>query len=640
MRERNSASAGSRTVETSAAPGAHFPKAPRTRAPNWRPAMRFESWRWLAIVLMAAVAASLAGGPWRAGSAATEFASHSVTFKATEDTTVNSKKPNLNYGQRTTVQADWQPGIKVALFRFDLSRIPADATITLATIRLYVTNSSDQAGTLDQVSGDWSEASTTWLNAPQVGPLVATMSGRAISDTWVQANVTSGVEGAGDADFFLVSTSPDGVDYASSESFGRSPTLTVNWLTRLDDAGTTGGSAPSPVATATPTPTAAPAAQPTPTPTPTQTTNATPTVTPTPQPAPPPPAPSPGSVRQGKIRFLKKADSPMDGFNTNASWQPTINSRYAGMLMYPPYSDRFTFYTGQGFFYLDAYAVYVDSGTSDAGATTQHILRNSGGSPCYIPWGSPYTQYAADIGNADFRAKTVAYIKATLANPLYDGVYLDDVNLDLSRVTCSGGPIDPRTGQVMTNQNWKRYFVEYLEQVRNAVPTKKIAHNSVWYLTAFDDPYLIREIKATDYIEMEQGFVDHGLTSGTGTFSWLRKMQFVDLVHSLGAHVIDHDIDTASDAERNYGLANYFLLADGVDYYSSFYEAFPDDNPWAYGLDLGAALGPRYTWNGLWRRDFEGGSALVNPPGGSTRSVNLGGALTLSARQGTLVVTP
>ncbi|OFW51786.1 MAG: hypothetical protein A2146_05860 [Actinobacteria bacterium RBG_16_67_10] len=333
----------------------------------------------------------------------------------------------------------------------------------------------------------------------------------------------------------------------------------------------------------------------------------------------------------------------MDGFNTNPSWQPTINNRYAGMMMFPPYSDRFTFYTGEGFFYLDAYAVYVDSGRNDAGATTQHILRNSGGSPCYIPWGGPtaghpYPQYAADIGNSDFRAKMVTYIKSRLTNPLYDGVYLDDVNLELSRVSCSGGPIDPRTGQVMTNQNWKRYFVEFLEQVRNAT-AKKIAHNTVWYLLPFDDPYLVRQISATDYVEMEQGFIDHGLTGGSGTFSWLKKMQFVDLVHSLGAHLIDHDIDTASDAEQNYGLANYLLFSDGTDFYSTFYEAYPDDSPWAYGLDLGAALGPRYSWNGLWRRDFEGGSALVNPPGGSTRSVNLGGALTLSARQGAVVVT-
>ena len=647
MREHNSASAGSKNVETSAAPEAYFPKAAQTRAPNWRPAMRFGSWRWLAIVLMAAVAASLAGSPWRAGSAATDFASNSATFNATEDTTVNSKKPDLNYGQRTTVQADWQPGIKVALLRFDLSSIPADATITLATMHLYVTNSSDQAGTLDQVSGDWSEASTTWSNAPQVGPLVAAISGRAVSDRWVQTEVTSGVEGAGDADFYLVSTSPDGVDYASSESFGQSPTLTVEWLTPL--AGTAGGSAPAPVATSTPAPTVAPTVEPTPTSAPIQQTNPTATASPTPQPTPTPPPPSSSSSHEGRIRFLKKADGAMDKFNTSSTWQPVINARYQGMMMFPPYSDRFTFYTGEGFFYLDAYAIYVSSGSNPAGANMTHVLKDASGNPCYIPWGSPYTQYAADVGNQDFRNRMVNYIKAKLAAfPQYDGVYLDDVNLDISRVSCS--PIDPRTGQAMTNQNWRRYFAEFLEQIRAAIPGNKIVHNTVWYLLPFDDSYLTREIRAADYIEMEQGFLDGGLTGGTGTYSWLNKMRFVDLVHSQGAALLDQDLGMGNTEGQKYGLANYLLFANGADFYSSFYGAGPDQSWSVYGADLGSALGARYLWNGLWRRDFERGFALVNPPGSSTRSVSLGGtfsdlwggasgSVNLSARQGTVFVT-
>ncbi|MDP2675360.1 MAG: putative glycoside hydrolase [Dehalococcoidia bacterium] len=349
----------------------------------------------------------------------------------------------------------------------------------------------------------------------------------------------------------------------------------------------------------------------------------------------------------------------MDAFATDPSWQPTINDRYAGMVMYPPYSDRFTFYAGEGFFYLDAYAIYVSSGRNDTGTSIQHILRDGSGKPCYLPWGSPFTQYAADVGNPAFRDLMVSYITQKLAAyPHYDGVYLDDVNLDLSRVSCgnqsgsgnNSSPIDPRTGQVMTNQNWKRYLVEFLEQVRNAIPAKKIVHNTVWYLLPFDDPYLVRQISAADYVEMEQGFVDEGLTGGTGTFSWLKKMQFVDLVHSLGASLLDQDEDIRDTEGQKYGLANYLLFSNGTDFYSTFYEANPDQ-PWTvYEADLGAALGPRYSWNGLWRRDFEGGFALVNPPGGSTRSANLGAthsdpwggsfsSITLNARQGTVVVT-
>jgi hypothetical protein len=61
--------------------------------------------------------------------------------------------------------------------------------------------------------------------------------------------------------------------------------------------------------------------------------------------------------------------------------------------------------------------------------------------------------WAADIGNAGFRAHWIAEAVAVLAHG-YRGLYLDYVNMTLEEITDGNGnvttPIDPRTGQPMT----------------------------------------------------------------------------------------------------------------------------------------------------------------------------------------------
>src|SRR3990172_1056627 len=151
-------------------------------------------------------------------------------FTATEDTYVKDTSPTSNYGQRSTVQADNAPSVKRALLRFNISGIPDTATITSATLSIYVTNASSQAGLLHTVAGSWSEATTTWSNAPSVGTQVATMASPAVGGTWSQAGVTTTVTGNGGVDFYLVPPSSEGVDYNSGEASSSRPTLHVEWF--------------------------------------------------------------------------------------------------------------------------------------------------------------------------------------------------------------------------------------------------------------------------------------------------------------------------------------------------------------------------------------------------------------------------
>ena len=352
-----------------------------------------------------------------------------------------------------------------------------------------------------------------------------------------------------------------------------------------------------------------------------------------------------GSAPAGDVRLWKNANSDFDVFTKDQSYASFINANYEGMLVYEPYFDsRTSWYEGTALFYKDAYSIKTDPDKIHDGATIDWALRGADGSLCYIPWGDPYDQYAADIGNSDFRDNWVDYVVQKLTNvPGYEGVFIDDVNLGVSRVACGSDtgprcdpdtaancPIDPRTGQVMTNADWKRYFVEFLEQVRAAIPEKLIAHNSIWFIVDLDDPYLGRELAAADIIQMEQGFVDNGLTGGTGKYSWLKKMEFVDLVHSYGNVVIDRDEGAFTQQLQNYGLANFLLLNNGQDFYDPERHSMPDDWWTGYEAELGPATGEMYIWNGLWRRDFQSGVALVNPPGdtGTVAGIDLGSTYT------------
>jgi len=83
----------------------------------------------------------------------------------------------------------------------------------------------------------------------------------------------------------------------------------------------------------------------------------------------------------------------------------------------------------------------------------------------------------------------------------------------------------------------------------------------------------------------------------------------------------------ADVADREYGLATYFLATADRDGITHDHGTTPDDW-WADGweVSLGAAPGARFAWNGLWRRDFAAGLVLVNPPGAPARTVTLDAA--------------
>jgi hypothetical protein len=166
--------------------------------------------------------------------------------------------------------------------------------------------------------------------------------------------------------------------------------------------------------------------------------------------------------------------------------------------------------------------------------------------------------------------------------------------------------------------------VTFLEEIRQALPAAEIVHNSIWFAggpTRWENPLVQREIASANYINLERGVNDPGLMGGNGPWSLRTLFSFIDSVHAAGRGVVLDGFD-ASPSGREYSLASYLLISTGND--GVGLASMTPENWWpAYDINLGAALGERYEWEGLLRRNFTGGIALVEEPGAPRRTVEL-----------------
>jgi hypothetical protein len=319
--------------------------------------------------------------------------------------------------------------------------------------------------------------------------------------------------------------------------------------------------------------------------------------------------------------FARYTDNPSPAVR---SW---LNNHVWRLDVYSPYFDSRTAWEPNSWVYQDAYALYTDS--SVASQHREWILRDAYGHPLYIPWGcsnGSCPQFAADISSPAFRQWWIADARAKLTAG-YRGLFVDDVNMEMRVGDRQGNavtPVDPSTRQPMTDSAWRNYVAQFMLEIRSAFPGMEITHNAIWFAhndAGGADSSIRSEISSANYVYLERGVNDAGLTGGSGPWSLNALLSYVDEVHALGRSIVLGGQDSAPQALA-YNLASYFLVSNGSDGVSG-----PGQNPdnWYPGFDvnLGDARAARYGWKGLLRRDFSGGIVLVDPPGGSLQTVTL-----------------
>lgn len=345
---------------------------------------------------------------------------------------------------------------------------------------------------------------------------------------------------------------------------------------------------------------------------------------------------TPVDAPEGQVRFYQLAKSNFDDYTDNPTpaQQQWMREHYFRLQAWSPYFDDRLSWFADTWVYKDSYAI-----KPDWDIFTDHpewVLKDAAGNRLYIPYncsGGTCPQFAGDFGNPAFRDWWISGAQ-DLVSRGYIGIWIDDVNLEW-RVSNGNGnhvtPIDPRTGVAMTLDDWQRYFAEFMEAVRGALPDTEIGHNALWFAAGedYDNPHAARQIDAADYFNLERGATDGGLTDGDGRYGFQTWLGFIDFVHSRGRNVILMD-EADTTAQREFALAAWFLISDGGDWMSTEHVEWTTPDGWwpGYELDLADALTGRYAWQGLIRRDFECGSVFLNQPDLATVSATLPESMT------------
>jgi hypothetical protein len=330
----------------------------------------------------------------------------------------------------------------------------------------------------------------------------------------------------------------------------------------------------------------------------------------------------------GTVHFVRAADSGFDSFTSSPTLeqQAWLRAHMWRMTAWSPYFDQKTSWYPQAWMYKDAYAIY--KGSSLATQHPEWILKSASGEQLYIPYacsGGSCTQYAGDITSSSFRQHWIEEARSGLSHG-YRGLFIDDVNMEERVGNGSGQQVTPvnASGQPIEASAWRAAMAQFMTEIRAAFPTAEIVHNAIWFADSdagTSEPSIRREIEAANYIYLERGVNDSGLTGGTGPWSVNALFTFADQVHALGRSIVMAGTSSTASA-MEYNLASYFLLSTGSDSVGS-----PGQTPtnWWSGweVQLGEAAGPRYAWNNVLRRDFSGGLVLVNPPGSLTRTLTL-----------------
>ncbi|NLD75411.1 MAG: DNRLRE domain-containing protein, partial [Acidimicrobiales bacterium] len=206
-------------------------------------------------------------------------ATGTLTFGSVADAWVNGGSPTTNYGTAKKLNVDLPD--EQAYMRFNVAGVPG--AVQSATLRVYVTNSSNNGPSVYGTTNDWAEGTITWNNHPSPNTAaLATVQNLPVS-TWAEYDVTALVTGDGVYSVVFVANSTAGAAFSSREGTAP-PELVVTYAS---------GPTPPPtdVPTSTPTPTATDTPVP-PTPTDTPTETPTSTLTPTPSETPVDPTPT------------------------------------------------------------------------------------------------------------------------------------------------------------------------------------------------------------------------------------------------------------------------------------------------------------------------------------------------------------
>jgi hypothetical protein len=157
-----------------------------------------------------------------------------LTFTPSDDATIKSASPDLNYGTAGNLQADNNPYDNF-LIKFNVSGIN-NRPVLSAKLRLYNVNQSDLGGDFAYAAdNEWVESTVTWNTAPLADSTILASLGPVTRETWYELDLTPLVIADGVYTLRVSTISGDGADYASKEG---KPELAPQLIISVGGSGT------------------------------------------------------------------------------------------------------------------------------------------------------------------------------------------------------------------------------------------------------------------------------------------------------------------------------------------------------------------------------------------------------------------
>jgi hypothetical protein len=224
-----------------------------------------------------------------------------------------------------------------------------------------------------------------------------------------------------------------------------------------------------------------------------------------------------------------------------------------------------------------------------------------------------------DPGHPGWRAFWLERARASQEQLSWDGVFLDNVEASLFKHRRAGRTLaaypDEAGYQAAIDGFLRFLYTGYFQPEARPLWANIIAldESEVWF----------------KYLESLDGAMDEGwaVDWSDGYLSrarWEEHLDRVEQTQALGKEVVLVAQGARGDLERQtFAFASYLLVSDGgASFRYSHKTAY--HQPWLYNnynLELGIPRGTRYESNGLWQRDFERGTVIVDPGKGTARII-------------------
>jgi hypothetical protein len=239
-----------------------------------------------------------------------------------------------------------------------------------------------------------------------------------------------------------------------------------------------------------------------------------------------------------------------------------------------------------------------------------------------VKWGNFYM----DPANPGWRSWVAQRCSDWTSLSGFDGCVLDDLGAgNMLSGNLSGYPIDPRTGQPMTSDDWIGYVAGLGAQVKDANPRILVTVNGLNNGPRFFGKNVVsKRLLASVDAAIAEGFLrnEYGpLDTFRSETDWKAEVDMLVEAGNMGKSVIVQTKiwNSASYSDisrwRRYAYATFLLGTNGQSYLN-FNPIGPGKPPYAHAwdsVDLGTPTGAYAKQDGVYQRSFSNGIAMVNP---------------------------